>query len=584
MKLLFHIVRKDAARIRWLWLVWIGVLAAKLGLALFLAVSDTGRFHALPVEPSLRILDTLDVALVYLLAAWMMLEDAPMNDRHFVRTRPVSRGTLLAAKIVGALMLFWLPAVAVWLPWWIYCGFTAGDICAEAGVVFAGKALAVLPAFLVASLVDSFRRVLLWTPVWLGGLAITVPVPFMWMINRSVGGRGPGDDLDLLGLWQSRFLLAGAVLVGGAALLLVWQFFRRRPREVAVALAAGFAVIWVIVLHAPWNFWPDRGDWAETHPERARDVEPELVSAWLKPGGALQLGWRANMPPDSALWQMRTALRLSDKNGVLDDGERWHDSHRDDSPLIWTRLDFGASPARPIEQESPVWLWPIYGERLPYWSGEGGFWLYSWPSYRAIIRSDDATLRLHGRMLLAQVEYRVPKPQPVATGSLLSSKGRKIRVVDTVQNAHGIRVRGLDTRREEPARRRWAEFFAPLAFRRAQESLNEDGLALIDGWNRERKPVMNLRWWNYSSWSPLLYAEGCTTEPTLGGVRMWRFQLSMFPPTILENGQPSQEPVTDEWLAGLRLVAVERRETARFLRDVTVDRLQITADGDPGRD
>ncbi len=583
MKLIFHIVRKDAARIRWLWLAWLGVLAAKLGLALCLALGGIDRLNALPAPgPSLLILNALDAALVYLLAAWIMLEDAPMNDRHFARTRPVSRGTLLAAKIVGALTLFWLPAVAVWLPWWIYCGFTAGDICAEAAMTLAGTMLPVLPAFLVASLVDSFRRVLLWTPVWMGALIIAVPLPFMWMLSRSVGARGPRDNLDLLGLWQSRFLLAGAALVGGTALLLVWQFFRRKPRETAVALAAGFAVIWAIVLHAPWNFWPDRGDWAETHPERARGVEPELVSARLKPGGALQLGWRANMPPDSALWPMRTALRLSDKNGVLDDGERWHATRRDDSPLIWTRLDFGASPSRPIEQPPTAWLGPIYGESLPYWSEES-FLLYAWPSYRAIVRNDDAPLRLQGRMLLAQVEYRVPRPQPVAPGILHSSEGRKIRIVDTVQDAQGIEVSGFYTRREEPCQRRWAEFFAPLAFRRAQESLDGDGLALIDGWNRKRKPVMNLRWWNHPSWSSL-YAGGSATEPTLGGVKMRRFQLSAFPPTILKNGRPSQEPVTDEWLAGLRLVAVERRETARFLRDVTVDRLQITADGDPGRD
>ncbi len=93
---------------------------------------------------------------------------------------------------------------------------------------------------------------------------------------------------------------------------------------------------------------------------------------------------------------------------------------------------------------------------------------------------------------------------------------------------------------------------------------------------------MNLRWLNYPSWSSL-YAGGITTEPMIGGVRMRRFQLSAFPPTILKNGRPAQEPVTDEWLAGLRLVAVERRETARFLREVTVDRLQIATGDDPGR-
>jgi len=576
MKLIFHIVRKDAARVRWLWLAWLGVLAAKLGLALLIALGDTSRFSAIPPEPSLLILNALDAVLVYLLAAWMMLEDAPMNNRHFGRTRPISRGTLLAAKITGALTLFWLPAVMVWLPWWIYCGFTASDICAEAGVVLAGKALTVLPAFLVASLVDSFRRLLLWTPVWLGALMIALPVPFMWMLNRSVGAEGAGDDLEMLGLWQSRFLLAGAVLVGGAASLLVWQFFRRRPRETVVALAAGFAMVWVIVLRAPWNFWPDGGDWAETHPERARGVQPELVSTRLRGDRRLEFRWRAETSPDVVLWPMRSVIAFREKIDLThgNDDSQWHDPRRDDSSLIWERLDFDTIPARAPESNDasePEKLY-LYGERFPYWS-EQCFFLYSWSvsgEHRA-----ELPQRLISRMLLAQVEYQVPRPQPVATGVLTSGKGRKVRVIETAQNEHGVWLSGLDTRREKLSARRWAEFFAPLAYIRAQETLSADGLALIDGWNRERSPQINLRWSTYSWMNSLFGAGSIRTVPMIGGVAMRRFNFSAFPPFDPSEGR-SREPITHEWLAGLRLVAVERRETARILREVTVDPLTIT--------
>lgn len=581
MKLIFHIAKKDAARVWPLWLPWLGVAAAKLALAFAVARNgylEIGTFSADNVSVGLA---GLDAALTYLLAAWLMLEDAPMNTRHFGLTRPVGRGTLLAAKLVGALGLLWLPAVAVWSPWWVYCGFTTGDMLAEAGVVLAGTALAVLPAFLVASLVDSFRRVLLWTPVWLGALMIGVPVPFMWMISRSVGARGLGssdlgENAEVLGLWQSRLWLAGATLVVGAAALLAWQFFRRRPRGTVAGLAAVFALVVTIMLRAPWNFWPDRGEWAEAHPERARGVEPELASARMyryepqsypAPDLAkrnyfrLELRWRASTASNVVAWPLRSSLRVESDGGGFwwNDGGTYLLAKGTDDGEVWRMLDFGAAPARPREAG------PTDGAGAPgVFRAESGFVADVYGTSPKGAAVEDAARRLNGRMLLAQVEYRVPAPRAVELGRWTSGEGRTVRVSHVDRSEHGVVVAGVDTRRARLAERGWAEYFARLAARRERESLSDEGVLLADGWNRARGTGMTLRWWQ--DWG---------TGRPIGGVLWRRFTLPLSPPGETRDGARRAGEVTDEWVAGLRLVAVERRETARVYREVAVDPLRI---------
>lgn len=578
MKLIIHIIRKDAARIRWLWLAWLGVLATKLGFALFIAVGDLHRMRALPPpEPSLLILNALDAVLVYLLAAWMMLEDAPMNDRHFGRTRPIPRGTLLLAKITGALALLWLPAVLVWLPWWIYCGFTAGDICAESGVVLAGKALAVLPAFLVASLVDSFRRLLLWTPVWLGALVIALPVPISWAIARSVGDRGISDDLEKLGLWQSRFLLAGVVLIGGAAILLVWQFFRRRPRATAAMMAACFALALIIVVRAPWNFWPDVDRWAERRPERADGMNPEF--AWARSSlisnakdkvwtTSLELRWNTRTAPNIAFKPLQSSLELVSRRGPINGVYGgWHDPYQlGDEGLVSRLMNFDSLPLRP-PSETPPAARRVMSNPWPRQEEEGGFSLERSYSTRWAPRPEDAPLRLHARVLLARLTYETTPPQPIAQGVAASGKGRTVRIEKIRHHKGMVGVIGLDTRRASLTERAWSEFLAPLAARQKQESRSSDGLALVDTWNRGQGLPMDLVWWRNRG-----------TGPAIGGVQVRRFVLGAAPAFAPRHDGSviHYEPITDEWLAGLRLVAVERRETARVVRKVTVDPLIIT--------
>ena len=573
MKLLLHIVRKDAARIRWLWLAWIVVLVAKVGVGLaFEFVGMTFR-SKLDLGSCVLIqggLVTADVIMTYLLAAWLVMEDAPMRPDHYARTRPLSRGDLLAAKSLGALLLLGLAPVLVWLPWWIYSGFGWAACLREAVVTVAVQGVIVLPAFLIASIVDSFRRVLLWTPVWIGALMITIPVPLLWIVAMREGAGGPRDDLDLLGLWQSRFLLAGAILVAGAATLVVWQFLRRRPREAIVGAAACLGATMAATLTAPWNFWPNAGEWAQIRPKDAEGIEVRLESATLVPyprkddGWRLSLHWTANTGSDTEIIPCRTLDRI-----------RWDEiqgtdfrtyNHYPDNELeraqLLERVDFGTLPAGPTDEKAEACRQTRLRDQPWY---EGGFtWdLHGFSRLMEIHRhpAPFTDLRLHSRMLLSQVKYKVQRLVPLTETRFRADGDRLVRVREVTLDANSPWISALDRRPALLITRPWFALFAPAAAKRAEEDKSSDGLALIDTWDRT---VVERSWFGQHG-------------IVIGGVALRPFVSGIGRVVAIRNGKSELAPFSEETLRGLRLVAVERRETARFYREVTVDPLPITA-------
>lgn len=581
MKLIFHIVRKDAARLRPLWWAWLGLQVAKLawaGVMLHGSVWSAQRFGRGGLERMDWALGAFDAVLVYLMAAWLVLEDAPTNARHFVRTRPVSRGLLLGAKVAGAVGLIALPSVLLWLPWWLYCGFTTIDVMAEAGVVVAGRALLVLAAFFVASLVDSFRRLFLWTPVALGALVVAMPMPLVWMIMRSVGARGPGHDPELLGLWQTRFLLAGLLLVGGAALAVAWQFWRRRSREVLIGAALWLGGVLATTMLAPWNFWPVEDEWAEWRAERVSGVEVSLERAVLWPplvgqGGPssfdafrLGLGWRAEPTGDWEIRPLRTRTKLAgDGIGWGADGRWVKENHYPEDWFMYVdledvlrRVSWAEGGASGDGGSDPVGAGEVAGAGAAGW---GRFeWSLNFGRATAPRFAPEDKVRVDAEMLLARVEFDVSSPRLAAQGAWSFGSGRRIfpPVVEHLGQRKWVRV--ADCRRARLFDRRWAEFLAPLeAFKRTR-SLDADGLLLLStpvGQAPGRDEIVERRWLSRSG-------------PVAGGVALRQ---------IVATGIGGEADITDitdgERLEGLSVVAVERRETARFFRTVSVDRLQV---------
>ncbi len=127
MNLMLHIVRKDFLRLRWPLAGGLALVAANLaiGFAVILADGLGGWSNERLQEVTTGLLG-LQLLATFVLTAMLVQEDGLVGSTQFWLTRPISNARLLAAKLAGWVLLLWLPAVVLTLPWWIACGFGAG--------------------------------------------------------------------------------------------------------------------------------------------------------------------------------------------------------------------------------------------------------------------------------------------------------------------------------------------------------------------------------------------------------------------------------------------------------------------------
>ena len=230
MKHVWHLFLKDLARVKPFAaaLVLLAGLRPLLGLAAIVqddfAYGEATRYENLDL--TLLILHAVGV---WLLALWLAQLDSPRRPDAFLHTRPVSRGALWTAKLLGAWILCALAPLLVWLPWWLGCGMAGADLRALAISHVSGLALLTIPALTLGALVRDYRRAVLWS------VAVAVVIMCLPVLLTS-----PGESKWRYLSNREWVLRFGAWLILGssAVLTLLCLLYRRHPRR------AGFAV-WV---------------------------------------------------------------------------------------------------------------------------------------------------------------------------------------------------------------------------------------------------------------------------------------------------------------------------------------------------
>ncbi|MEO0054131.1 MAG: hypothetical protein RLZZ50_78, partial [Verrucomicrobiota bacterium] len=233
MSAILSFVRKDLRLLRWPWLGWMGLFAAKLGLAAWVLTAPefTSDDNTLALRLNIA-LTGLTMLAGAVLVAWLVQADAPQRAQVFWRTRPISGGQLLVAKALTAAMLFFVGPVLLALPWWLFNGMPAADIVLSTLVMLLVHAAAFAPVFLIAALVDTMGRAVLWSFVQYG---VVICLPLMGRIFSDTGSL---IDLER-GLAESRILAAAAFVMVGLPWLIVWQYVQR----VTVVAVAGLVLI-----------------------------------------------------------------------------------------------------------------------------------------------------------------------------------------------------------------------------------------------------------------------------------------------------------------------------------------------------
>lgn len=246
MNLTWHIMRKDLRALRWPVLVWVTVIVAKLGVGWALLAADGTE----PVEwfnrmdGIAKVLAALE-GISFVLAAAFIQEDLLVGTRAFWRTRPISGGRLLGAKLLSLALVFGVTPLLLTLPWWLHCGYGPSEIAWAALETAAIHALCVLIGVLWAVVTDGFGRFLMWTLVSL--FAIPTLIGTLSYYLRPGGVRVAGE---LQG--DRTLVIAGIALVGLAAVVAHQYLTRRTGRSIGI-IATAASLIVIVGVWWPWS-------------------------------------------------------------------------------------------------------------------------------------------------------------------------------------------------------------------------------------------------------------------------------------------------------------------------------------------
>ncbi len=254
MNLTWHIVKKD---LRSLWAplaLWALLVVAQVGVGVNLLFGQ-GSADGLWFQRMIGynyVLVSLDLLFAYVLVSALLHEDSLVGTTVFWRTRPISGGRLLGAKLMGAAIMFGALPVLIWLPWWLTCNYGWREIAGAVPEILGMHAVAVMAALLVAVLTDNLGRFLGWTIM----LAITLATLVLALASSSQPTTmiGIEEANARAALTESRAVMAFTVLMAVIVIAVIQQFMARRPAWVFAQVLAGFGLATLVCTHYPWDF------------------------------------------------------------------------------------------------------------------------------------------------------------------------------------------------------------------------------------------------------------------------------------------------------------------------------------------
>lgn len=342
MKLIWHIFKKDLRQDKWALLVWALLFPVHIALGHALLTVDTADLDWIDQLRIGNILLTgLEFTIGYLLALRWVQADDVAGTRMFWVTRPISGGRLFAAKLTGALLVFGLLPVLLWLPWWLSCGLNFHAIGWMA-VELLGWQLAVISvALLVGSLTDDFGRAIMWSLILVVALfALAFFGPLLFDSRDGLNRERP----DMM-LWVSRLFVVSLLLIGGFLAAAAAQFIGRNALRTIVRvgllglMAAGIMRWWPVDFSAGFNSlgWPAvgamtlTGDTIQLSPTKAKisgysHVERNAagfaekvhgMNVWIRVDGLPDdLGLNGNYRSQALLWDEAPAIRNRERGRV----------------------------------------------------------------------------------------------------------------------------------------------------------------------------------------------------------------------------------------------------------------------------
>jgi MFS family permease len=286
MNLIMTIVVKDVRRLRWVVALFLAMTVVKFGIGWWLALGAAQNFETWKqLGQVLMWLVGAEVVLTWFFTGSLVMADPLVGPQATWRTRPISLGRLVTAKVVAALLITCGPGLLLGVPWWWASGLGFEDGLKAAMMGTVGSVAVIVPSMFIAALVDSMGRYVLWSILGFVG-AVTLPLMTSFVADRLPDG--------------SKWWAFGAVAVGFAVLGWIVRFGDELQRRVSRGVAGGTAVV---VALAGWWLVANGGRvtrqaWTEANVDQARDVkltwrETTVVDAVRKERGSTVNTWLA---------------------------------------------------------------------------------------------------------------------------------------------------------------------------------------------------------------------------------------------------------------------------------------------------
>ena len=552
MNLTLHLVLSDLRRMRVWLIVWIGVLLLPSVVGFMIVLGEPVRATEWALPDKVVLLTGLQALVGYMLTVILLHEHRIVGTTQYWLTRPISRGRLLRAKAIGVFLMVGLLPVVVSLPWWLWCGFNAGQLINAAGETILVMLLIALVAALMAVLTDSFPRALLWTVVF-------VAVVLFGMASFAiVQAETIRSDFNFP-LVISRTIAVVAVTALVMFGVVVVQFFLRR-RGWWLPAAGGLMLVFVLLAFQwPWGWVPF--DPVEFNSSLADSVKLRFDLATAEPPP------RQRRPGEEIFQEVHTQFIASglpremavDTIGVRQEWRSAVGVIRRVEREWWTTQALNASPV-PADPETGRWLAERAHLRAKWLLPEGTAGLqvksYIQPSLVARMQSEppEYRARLWWRLLRSQPLFELP----IAKSRHLTREGRGIRIARVERSASHLDVTLVETR--------------PVTIR----SLLNAAAADHTWFNRREITGATLFQLHRGRGEYLNYFDRYLDDTRLvivNGVEIaWRRRAPLGQHVMRNGKQQWLDPKVD----GDTLAVWHWKEEAVFSREVKVERLQIT--------
>ncbi len=576
MKLMWHIVCKDLRRLRWPLAAWLGLLVGKhaIGIVLIWGGAFTEEtFRRLEIVTGA--LPVVEVLFAFFLTARLVHADCLVGSSQFWLTRPISGWRLLGAKILGVVVLILSPLLALAIPWWIACGVTGPWMAAAAVDLLIWPLVAIIPAFLVASLTNTFGRFFAWSLLLLW---LTAMAPFYAQLGwaRATDGTGAGAE----GMASAQLLVAGAVMLLVVALVVTLQFLKRQwPRSV-LALGCGgvFALsvgaMWVGEATASQGGSAGRVDW---NAEKAVGVKIDSLRAAVDKSSAQSFENGAAITGDMRVAELPDGLAL--RGGPVVFSWRWTDvgtyrrsgqTHSAAGVTRAKRHAYGLQDPK-TDPETEQWLRdqpPV----LPTWSG---------PSF------SESQIRTGTRLPLSLVARAQKEPTDVRMNGMFELLRPAVLIETRMQKGGwtagggvGMRVVEVEagTRTATPKSRRPREMKMVTVVESSVYYLSEAAQWFIARWSTRQ-----LRWWHWYGINRLVlnrsHGMGVVSvhrgSPAvrIAAVALQSTTFAAEVPLVRRGEQWVREHA--DWFDGAELAILDWVPVARFSRSVSVEEFKF---------